>query len=124
MRDWDVLIRHVSRTVKGDVGSLVVVLRGHEPGEICHDSEPIGLHELFLDDLHRALSVSHTAVVPVTVAFLSQTEPISPLVLNRRRHPRKPIRGSTGNPTVLGRFITRPASVRRAVATNDLPVPS
>ncbi|KAK8661841.1 hypothetical protein V6N13_091432 [Hibiscus sabdariffa] len=39
-----------------DIG-LADVLSGHEPGEICHDSESIGLHGLRMDDLHRTSGV-------------------------------------------------------------------
>ncbi|KAK8511927.1 hypothetical protein V6N12_074616 [Hibiscus sabdariffa] len=54
----EVLIKHVGRTTNGVADSLVVALRGHELGEICHVSEPPELHGLLIDDLYRATGVA------------------------------------------------------------------
>ncbi|KAK8681574.1 hypothetical protein V6N13_053976 [Hibiscus sabdariffa] len=50
--------RHIGRSATGVADNLVDALRGHEPGEICHESEPIGSHGgLLMGDLHRATGV-------------------------------------------------------------------
>ncbi|KAK8519685.1 hypothetical protein V6N12_030052 [Hibiscus sabdariffa] len=84
MHDWEVLIKHVGRTASGVADSLVVVLRGHELNKIYHVSELHELHNLLIDDLHRATSIaflsplsstSRDLLIPTSLRLLHGDEP-------------------------------------------------
>ncbi|KAK8640384.1 hypothetical protein V6N13_008138 [Hibiscus sabdariffa] len=55
--DHEYVEKHIDLTANGVADSLVIALRGHDPGDICRVSELSELHGLLIDDSHRATRV-------------------------------------------------------------------